>query len=140
MPSDITSVTGDFVTRSSRPERTQQNDDVFSSQGFLRLLAAQISNQNPLEPMKDTEFIAQMAQFSQLEQTSNLAADVRSLTMSAQLSQGAALIGRTVTYEHADGTATGTVERLSVSADGREMLLVVDGVAIDVSQVITVDS
>lgn len=69
-----------------------------------------------------------------------LAADVRSLTMSAQLSQGAALIGRTVTYETAGGTASGTVERLSVSADGRDMLLVVGGVAIGVGQVITVDS
>ncbi len=140
MPSDITSVTGDFVPRSAAPARAEQDTDIFSSQGFLKLLAAQISNQNPLEPMKDTEFVAQMAQFSQLEQTTNLAADVRSLTMSAQLSQGAALIGRTVTYEHADGTTSGTVERLSVSADGREMLLVVSGVAIGVGQVITVDS
>lgn len=140
MPSDITSVTGAFTPRDTTQQVTSNGGDIFSSQAFLKLLAAQIANQNPLEPMKDTEFIAQMAQFSQLEQTTNLAADIRGITMSAQLSQGAALMGRTVTYEHANGTSTGQVERLSVSADGRQMLLVVGGVAIDVSQVITVDS
>ena len=45
--------------------------DIFSSEGFLKLLASQMTSQNPLEPMKDTEFIGQMAQFSQLEQTTD---------------------------------------------------------------------
>lgn len=142
MPTDPTSVTGAYRSATPGQIAPTEKADIFSSDGFLRLLAAQISNQNPLEPMKDTEFIAQMAQFSQLEQTTGLARDIRGLTMGAQLSQGAALIGRTVSYEVADGatTATGTVERLSVSADGREMLMVVDGVTINVNQVITVDS
>jgi flagellar basal-body rod modification protein FlgD len=39
-------------------------------QEFLRLLTTQLSNQDPLEPIKDTEFIAQMAQFTTLEQAS----------------------------------------------------------------------
>lgn len=140
---DITTLTGDFAARgpAGPAERAAGTGDVFSSDGFLSLLAAQIKNQNPLEPMKDTEFIAQMAQFSQLEQTTNLARDIRGLTMGQQLSQGAALIGRSVTYENQDGTtATGVVERLSVSADGREMMLRVDGAIIEVGQVVTVDS
>ena len=36
---------------------------------FLRLLVAQISHQDPLKPMDDTAFVAQLAQFSSLEQT-----------------------------------------------------------------------
>ena len=92
--------------------------------------------QNPLEPMKDTEFVAQMASFSQLEQTTNMAANIKALTMSGQLSQGAALIGKSVTYQPADGTAavTGVVQSLAVGA-GRSMSLVVDGVSVDISQV-----
>ena len=60
--------------RGGRPKATT---DIFSSEGFLKLLASQISSQNPLEPMKDTEFVAQMAQFSQLEQITNLAKDIK---------------------------------------------------------------
>ena len=48
--------------------------------------------------MKDTEFIAQMAQFSQLEQITSVAKDMKALAMSSQLSQGASLIGKSVTY------------------------------------------
>lgn len=139
---DITTLTGDFATRGpAGPKASATAGDIFSSDGFLNLLSAQIKNQNPLEPMKDTEFIAQMAQFSQLEQTTNLARDIRGLTMGQQLSQGAALIGRSVTYENADGTTgSGVVERLSVSADGREMMLRVDGSVIEIGRVVTVDS
>jgi flagellar basal-body rod modification protein FlgD len=138
---DIRSLTGDFAARGPLPGSSGQGAGVFSSDGFLKLLAAQIGNQNPLEPMKDTEFIAQMAQFSQLEQTTNLARDIRSLTMGQQLSQGAALIGREVTYETADGRlARGAVERLWVSADGREMRLAVGGTAVEIGQIVTVES
>lgn len=130
-------LTGDFVATSplaaAAPKATT---DIFSSEGFLKLLATQISSQNPLEPMKDTEFVAQMASFSQLEQTTNMAANIKALTMSGQLSQGAALIGKSVTYQPADGTAavTGVVQSLAVGA-GRSMSLMVDGVSVDISQV-----
>jgi flagellar basal-body rod modification protein FlgD len=138
---DITSLTGGFASTGPAAGGTGEGAGIFSSDGFLQLLAAQISNQNPLEPMKDTEFIAQMAQFSQLEQTTNLARDIRGLTMGQQLSQGAALIGREVSYETSGGELVrGVVERLWVSADGRDMKLAVGGVSIDVGQIVTVES
>jgi len=136
---DITSLTGAFGAAGPDRAGRAESPDVFSSDGFLRLLAAQIGNQNPLEPMKDTEFIAQMAQFSQLEQMTGLARDIRGLTMGQQLSQGASLLGREVTYEAADGAlAAGVVERLSVSADGRDMALLVGGVPVDIRRVVAV--
>ena len=138
---DIPSLSGDFTPAQARTATKETGNDLFSSDSFLKLLAAQISNQNPLEPMKDTEFVAQMAQFSQLEQTTNLARDIRGLTMGQQLAQGTALIGRTVTYEDATGAlARGTVERLWVSADGRELKLVVGGNGVDISKIVTVES
>jgi flagellar basal-body rod modification protein FlgD len=126
-------VTGPYTPVAPGSQALKEPVDIFSSDGFLRLLAAQISAQNPLEPLKDTEFVAQMAQFSQLEQTTKLAANMEALTLSGQLAQGASLIGRTVTYQPQDGSdpVTGVVDRLTVGAGGRSMTLVVDGVAVD---------
>lgn len=59
---------------------------------FLKMLVAQLSYQNPLEPSGDTEFIAQLAQFSALEQ-------MQSLNANSITSQGYSLIGRYVTVE-----------------------------------------
>lgn len=68
---------------------------------FLKLLVAQLKNQDPMSPMQDTDFIAQMAQFSALEQTSNMAKSIEKLTSTmtmlysqSLLTQGAALIGK----------------------------------------------
>ena len=131
-------VTGDFRPTSPLDAATRKPaTDIFSSEGFLKLLATQISSQNPLEPMKDTEFVAQMASFSQLEQTTNMASDIKALTMSGQLSQGAALIGKSVTYQPANGdpAVTGVVQSLTVGSASKSMNLVINGVSVDVSQV-----
>lgn len=94
---------------------------------FLKLLVGQLRNQNPMNPLGDQEFIAQMAAFSTLEQVSNLAATTRRLEESTNVGQTIGLVGREVTYMREDGTtATGTVERASF-ADGA-VLLTVDGV------------
>lgn len=68
-------------------------------QSFLKLLTAQISNQDPLEPMDSTTFVTQLAQLSQVEQT--VATNTNLEAMSAQLSSlgslaGLSLIGKTV--------------------------------------------
>jgi len=131
-------VTGDFMpTTPLQAAAAKPKTDIFSSEGFLKLLATQISSQNPLEPMKDTEFVAQMASFSQLEQTTNMASDIKALTMSGQLSQGAALIGKSVTYQPANGdpAVTGVVQSLTVGSANKSMNLIVNGVSVDVSQV-----
>lgn len=129
-----TPVTGAYTPTPAVPEVPKQTD-LFSSEGFLKILSAQMKSQNPLEPMKDTEFIAQMAQFSQLEQVTSVAKDMKALNMSSQLAQGASLIGKNVTYVPAGTTTsiTGTVGSLSMS--GGAMSLIVGGVSVDPSLV-----
>ena len=139
MPTIPTSSTGAYTPTSPLPAPAEQTD-LFSSDGFLKIRASQIKGQNPLEPMKDTEFLAQMAQFSQLEQITSLAKDMKAMAVSGQLAQGASLIGTTVSYlpEGAMIPVTGVVESLRVGGDGRSMSLLVDGVEVDVSLVTTV--
>lgn len=77
---------------------------------FLKLLVTELANQDPLQPMDNKDFIAQMAQFSSLEQMNNVATSVNDLNTSMTsyfqqglLSQGAALIGKQVSGMDTDG-------------------------------------
>lgn len=85
---------------------------------FLKLLVTQLQHQDPLNPMEDKEFIGQMAQFTSLEQLSNLAGSMDELRQADQISQGIGLIGHELTYETPDGALlSGTATSVSV-ADG----------------------
>lgn len=68
---------------------------------FLKLLVTQLANQDPLEPMKDQEFIAQMAQFSTLEQMQNMNRNLTTFMQgffdSQSGYQAVGLIGKTIT-------------------------------------------
>lgn len=86
---------------------------------FLKLLVGQMRNQNPMSPSGDQEWIAQMTQFSVLEQLTNVASGTQTITEEQRMSQALGLIGRTVTYLDAEGAAqTGTVERVTLTAEG----------------------
>jgi len=145
MAGDVTTptpVSGAYEPRPALPgaPSATAGKDLFSSDTFLKVLAAQVKSQNPLEPMKDTEFIGQMAQFSSLEQITSLNANMKALNLTTQLSQGAALVGRQVSYlpEGADVPVTGTVERLRVEGNGTKVTLQIGGVAVPATRVVEV--
>lgn len=77
-----------------RAARTPQQE--LGRDQFLQILVSQLRHQDPLQPMQDTEFIAQMAQFSALEQMMNVASEIRALRQSAGLAAG--LIGKEVEW------------------------------------------
>jgi flagellar basal-body rod modification protein FlgD len=92
---------------------------------FLKLLVGQLQHQDPMAPSDNSQFIAQMAQFSQLEQESNIAKS--SSTMADQLVRTGAmgLIGRTVNYTDGSGTTqSGTVQQVNIGTDGKASLTV----------------
>ena len=91
---------------------------------FLKLLVTQLQHQDPLNPTDNSQFMAQMAQFSTLEQITNLGEELKRLSFSGQVSQGVSLIGRAVTYEQKDGSiAQGTVQDVEI-ADGKILLTI----------------
>jgi flagellar basal-body rod modification protein FlgD len=95
---------------------------------FLKLLVGQLKNQDPLNPTSDTDFIGQMAQFSQLEQTTNMATVNSQLAAQQRGARAVALLGRSVTFPDANGVpTTGAVER--VEWNDHEPTLTVGGVA-----------
>jgi flagellar basal-body rod modification protein FlgD len=96
---------------------------------FLTLLMAQLQNQDPTKPMDSTEYVGQLATFSQVEQATKTNQKLDSLLTSSFLNQADAFIGRSLTS--ADGLTSGTVQSVRVTGDGvmakltdgREMLL-----------------
>lgn len=67
---------------------------------FLKILITQLGNQDPMQPMQDKEFIAQMAQFTSVEQMTNMATEMKSLRESIGIASG--LIGKNVSWTGKD--------------------------------------
>lgn len=105
-------------------------EKMVSSDTFLSLLVAEMTNQDPMEPTSNTEFVTQMAQFTSLQYSK----DSATYSMSNYASS---LVGKTVTASKMDGskqvTKTGVVE--SVMKSGKTYMIKVDGVSFDISNV-----
>ncbi|MBC6713865.1 flagellar hook assembly protein FlgD [Treponema sp. Marseille-Q3903] len=77
---------------------------------FLKLLITQLSNQDPTNPMENTEFISQMAQFSSLEQITNMSSSFSKMAAYIGSSEAVSTLGKTVELNIGDTTVTGIVE------------------------------
>ena len=104
---------------------------------FLKLLVTQMTSQDPMNPQKDTEFIAQMAQFSALEQSKTMQADMAQLRAQQQILQATALLGQTVELQVNTGTAISGVVS-AVQIDAGTPSLVVGGTSYDLSQLVKI--
>jgi len=96
----------------------EQNSDELGKDVFLELLVTQMTNQNPLEPQANSEFVAQLAQFSSVEGLDNLndtVSDMAASFQSSQVLQATSLVGRSVSVQTsqaslaAEGSVTGEV-------------------------------
>lgn len=97
---------------------TQKNQDL-GKDDFLKLLVTQLSHQDPLAPMEDKDFIAQMAQFTSLEQMKNM-------NTSTQITQATASIGKQVTWADDTGKEqTGVVSAVRI-VSGEPQLVIGD--------------
>ena len=86
---------------------------------FLQLLTTQLSNQDPLNPMDDTQSVSQLAQFSALQASDNLQTSFANFQSNFAVLQSSQLIGATVTVNTTDGSGnssavTGVVQSISV--------------------------
>jgi len=98
-----------------------QNQNL-GKEDFLKILLTQLSHQDPTAPMEDKEFIAQMAQFSSLEQMTNMAADFSKMARLFKVSEATGALGKTVDLNLDDGTVQGVVQ--AVTRDDSPQILV----------------
>ena len=105
---------------------------------YLTLLTIQLKNQDPINPVKQEDFLAQLSQFSMLEGMENLNTSFEDMLRLQEISQGINLVGRQVEYQEV-GTETirrGTVDRFV--ADTASLQLIVDGQQIPIQRVTSV--
>jgi flagellar basal-body rod modification protein FlgD len=111
-----------------------------SQQDFLKVLTTQLQFQDPLKPMDNDQFLAQMAQFATLGLMQQQTDSTNSLLTIQTASQTVGLLGKSVQVTTSSGAKTGSVTTITFQADGTPQLAVklADGTiltSVDVSQV-----
>jgi flagellar basal-body rod modification protein FlgD len=127
--STTTQTTADIVAATNKKlgvdATSTKQPGMIGKDDFLKLLVGQLQHQDPMQPADDTQFIGQMAQFSQLEQETNSAQSTNQIATQLGHATALSLIGRTVTYtDDADQSQTGTVAQVDVASDGNATLTV----------------
>jgi flagellar basal-body rod modification protein FlgD len=106
---------------------------------FLKLLVAQMSAQDPLNPQSNSDFAAQMAQFSALQTSQATQSDISGLQASGLVQQANGLIGRSVKLLSADGTVpSGVVTGVQMVSGVPK--IVVNGTLYDMSNVLSISA
>jgi flagellar basal-body rod modification protein FlgD len=127
-PSPTTATAAGASNAAPATEAVNPNGEL-GKNDFLKLMVAQLQAQNPLEPSNGTEYISELAQFSQLEQTTNLAQSSTQSDAAQRVAQAVALIGHTVSYADPSTGATvqGAVQSVEITSSGAA--LTVEGVS-----------
>ena len=103
---------------------------------FLKLLVAQLKNQDPTSPMDDSTFVTELAQFNSVEQMINLNQAIATQTTTTQANEGIAMLGRSVTYTNpgvggnAPVSSQGTVTGVSLAGGQVELRIGAQQVAL----------
>jgi flagellar basal-body rod modification protein FlgD len=106
---------------SSQVDRTDQKGSL-GQDAFLKLLVAQMQNQDPTSPQDSGQMMSQLASFSQVSQLQQLTASSTALTLGQDFASAISMIGKNVTYTKADGTQTSGVVS-AVKSDPQGALL-----------------
>ena len=99
---------------------------------FLKILITQLSHQDPTQPMDDKAFVSQMAQFSSLEQMTNMSEGLAKVADLISRSQAVSLLGSAVEIGSGESTVSGIVEAVT---SGNFPQVLVNGQYYDFSQV-----
>ncbi len=110
---DLLQLTSRVDSYNNTMSRVRTVKNTLDKDDFLKILLTQLTHQDPTRPMEDQEFVAQMAQFSSLEQMTNMTAELSRVFQLLAQSQAVALLGKTVEILEGNKSIMGTVEEVS---------------------------
>ncbi len=96
--------------------QTAQSAFGLEFESLLRIILTQLTYQDPLKPLENAEFVSQLAQFSQLQQTQSINDQLTNLLAAQSATQATSLLGRTVDISGGQATVSGTVESVSFTS------------------------
>lgn len=140
MPNDISGILSSSQQAQSNYEKykdkyVDSTKELVNSETFMQLLVAEMTNQDPLEPTSNTEFISQLATFSQMQYA-------RDSSTYAMANYAASLVGKTATASKMDGknlvTKTGVVESVTKNSSNNSYTVKIDGESFDLSKITAV--
>jgi len=135
MPSSVNGPSGVYPTTNAAAATgaALKSSNVTSDQ-FLRLLVTQLQNQDPLNPLSNEDFLAQLAQFQSLEEQMETNQNTKSLLLGQQLAAASGLIGKYVVVAGSDGQEyIGRVDKVAV--ENGEVLLVSGNMAVSLEEI-----
>jgi len=115
---------GSSVVNNENTTTSAAKNSLLDKDAFLKILVTQLANQDPLEPLDQSEFISQMAQFTQVEQTANMEDRLESLGQYMKFSSSS-LINSNISYADEEDLVekTGTVRSVIFEADETKVRL-----------------
>lgn len=121
----IDSLPGVQQAGAANGRNTQSATDAFglSFESLLRIVLTQLTYQDPLKPMDNFEFVSQLAQFSQIQQTQDMAESLQTLVAAQSTSQAANLLGKVVDIPAGETILTGEVTAVAF-AEGAPRLTI----------------
>ena len=93
-----------------------------SSTDFMQMLLAQLTHQNPLEPMKDSEMMSQYASLNSVQELQNIRGMMTTISSGSQIGYAASLIGKTAKINKADGTQLDGIVKAVTVESGKVMV------------------
>ena len=139
MSTSVTGTTSDYWQKPTTVDSGSSaggTDSLSTVDSFLKILASELQNQDPTEPVSNTEYVAQLAQFNSLQQMS-------SLNGSMSKFQAYSLIGMEVSYTATDSSGnslSGTGIAQSVVTNGNDVYVMVDGNKIKLASITKVET
>lgn len=101
------------------PSQMKSKKMELKTEDFIKMMITQLQNQDPLEPAKNQELLAQMSQIGQLQSATTLQESLQGMVLQNQIGSASSLIGKTVKgLDSADDPVTGLVNSVRVSSDG----------------------
>ncbi|NOU76389.1 flagellar hook capping protein [Paenibacillus sp. LMG 31458] len=101
----------DLINSGKNAKSKDKDNNTLGKDDFLKILITQLQNQDPTQPLQDKEFIAQMAQFTSVEQLTNMAGEMKLMRQSLGFVSG--LIGKSITWTDIDSSGA-SVEKSGV--------------------------
>ena len=127
--SSPTTATSNTAPTSTTGSSTTGSNATLGENDFLTLLTTQLKNQDPLNPMDDTQSVSELAQFSALQATTSLSSTFTAFESNFAVSQASGMLGKSVTVTSTDSTGasstvSGTVKAIQVVNGSPEFTLV----------------